>query len=119
TPTAGSNGGADDVAPGAPNVYNHVPVVSKTPTANQAIGHKVTTPGLIDDLFTGFTPLFGADGPASSGSVLNTLKFTLAAPALTNLVATDTGDPLLSALTDAQRVIYLVKISDTIIEGHL
>jgi nidogen-like/Big-like domain-containing protein/uncharacterized protein DUF5801/VWA domain-containing protein/hemolysin type calcium-binding protein len=119
-PTGGSNGGADDVAPGAPNVYNRVPVVSTAPAANQAIGHKDTAPGLLDDFFTGFlTPQFGADGPAAIDPTGISLKFSLAAPTLTNLFATDTGDPLLAALSDAERAIYLVKISDTVVEGHL
>ena len=120
TPTAGSNGGSDDVDPGAADfVYNRTPVVSTSPAANQAIGHKVTPAGTLDDLFSGLTPLFGADGPNAVGSNVTSLKFTLAAPALTNLFATDTGDAALTALSDAQRAIYLVKISDTVVEGHL
>ena len=120
TPTVGSNGGSDDVAPGAPNVYNHVPVVSTAPLANQAIGSKTTAAGSIHDMFTGFTPLFGADGPHAGGdSVTYGLKFTLAGNVATNLVATDTGDALLSALSDAARHIHLVQVSNTVIEGRL
>ena len=57
--------------------------------------------------------------PPRAAATPTSLKFTLAAPALTNLFATDTGDAALTALSDAQRAIYLVKISDTIVEGHL
>ena len=115
----GINGGDDDVA-SAPNNYNQTPTVSAAPTAGQAIGHVITGAGILDDLFGFGTPNFGSDGPATSNSRVDALSFQLSgASSQTTLAVTALDNTSLETLTLLQRTIYLVKVSDTVIEGRV
>ena len=118
----GINGGDDDVdPPGAPaNDFNQDPTVSIAPTADQAIGRLTTGAGALDDLFAFGTPDFGSDGPASSGSRVDVLSFQLlGSTSQTSLAVTALDNTALEPLLAAQRTIYLVKVSDTVIEGRI
>ncbi|WP_210327563.1 DUF5801 repeats-in-toxin domain-containing protein [Aminobacter carboxidus] len=110
TPSA-QNGGADDVLNTAtPELdYIRVPTVSSTIDPAKAIG-KLTTSvsGGLASLF-GVNPVYGADGPAASGSLTQSLTLSLVGATIlqTNLTATALAGTALSGLTSAQRQIYL------------
>ncbi|MBK0398326.1 hypothetical protein H0I76_03910 [Limibaculum sp. M0105] len=93
---------------------------------SQAIGELRTTAGQIAALFDATDVDFGSDGAgALNGSTgrTDTLSFVLSstdeAPIETTLVATDVEGSALDGLGVASRTIWLVKVSDTVIEGRV
>lgn len=119
--SAPDNGDLDDVVNGAANT----PVWETAPdgfddTTSEAIGKLGTEAGDLAELFKATDVDFGTDGKGDFGSGsgrTDTLSFVLSAPVLTTLTATAVDGSVLDGSSDADREIWLVKVSDTVIEG--
>ncbi len=113
--TADNNGDLDDVAA--------TPTLSTAPLAAQAIGRLTTTAGEVAGLFNTPTVTFGADaaGDLDSDGRDDTLELVLSDdnPIATNLYVTALNGTSLSGLSAANRRVYLVQVSDTVIEGRI
>jgi len=116
-----NNGGADDVDPGAADQdYNQTPIVATAPTAAQAIGALATASGALGSLFNLGTPDYGSDGPADGGERTDDLSLVLSSATVgTSLVVTALDGTALDGLSVAARTIYLVQVSETVVEGRI
>ena len=118
-----SNGGSDDVDPGAPDLnYNQTPVVETAPDSDEAIGSRTTNvTGGLNALFN-VTVNFGADGPLpiqQGDNPTDVLSFNLTGSGETNLVVTALDNTALEGLSVANRTIFLVEVDANTIEGRI
>ena len=123
-----NNGDLDDVVIGG---VANLPIWETNPdgfsdATSEAIGKLETTAGGLSALFVDNSPAdfvdYGTDGEGDLGSGSgrsDVLSFVLDAPAETTVVATLVdGEPIAALTTVAERTVWLVKTSDTVVEGR-
>ena len=124
--TGAGESGESNGGPPNGSLDDHGPLtltVSNAPLADnsQAIGElKTNIAGGLGSLFT-VSGSFGADGPGASGGRSDTLSLVLSGDGTseTNLSATAVPGTSLAGLNPAERVISLVQVDSTHIEGRI